>query len=73
MATGENFFNPTTIYVSTRAKLNAGQTRGITDELLRIIGCTHNSQNVQFRFVDEDDLTQAHASVDEKLRVSVNG
>jgi len=72
MATGENFLSQTTIYVSTRAKLDAGQTRGITDELLRIIGCANTNQSVQFRFIDEDDLTQAHASVDEQLRVSVN-
>jgi hypothetical protein len=73
MITAGNFLNETTIYVSTRAKLNVEQTRGITDELLRIIGYTTNSRGVTFRFIDEDDLTQAHASVDNNLKISVNG
>ena len=72
MTTAGNFLNETIIYVSTRAKLNVEQTRGITDELLRIIGCTTGNPGVTFRFIDEDNLTQAHASVDNNLKVSVN-
>jgi len=73
MTTGGSFLNDTIIYVSTQARLSAGQTQGITDELLRIIGCADNRQHVKFRFIEEDGLTQAHASVDKELRVSVNG
>jgi hypothetical protein len=73
METGGNYLNQTTIYVSTQAKLNASQTQGIADELLRIIGYSDHSHGVQFRFIEEDGLTQAHASVDKELRVSVNG
>ncbi|MDP9076557.1 MAG: hypothetical protein M3O71_03965 [Bacteroidota bacterium] len=69
---GVNFINQTTIYVSTRSPLSDEQTRGITNELLRIIGTTNHTHDVTFRFIDEDNLTQAHASVDDKLRVSVN-
>ena len=72
MTTAENFSSQTTIYVSTRAKLNAEQTNGITNELLRIIGNPNSSRGVTFRFIEEDNLTQAHASVDSQLRVSVN-
>jgi hypothetical protein len=73
MTTAGNFVNDTIIYVSTQARLSAGQTQGITDELLRIIGYSDHNHGVQFRFIDEDGLTQAHASVDKELRVSVNG
>ncbi|MEO6977283.1 MAG: hypothetical protein ABI113_02860, partial [Mucilaginibacter sp.] len=68
MTTAGNFVNDTVIYVSTQARLSAGQTQGITDELLRIIGYSDHSHGVQFRFIDEDGLTQAHASVDKELR-----
>ena len=72
MATEGNFSNETTIYVSTQSKLNFEQTQSITDELLRIIGYTNYHPEFRFRFIAGGDLVQAHASVDNELKVSVN-
>ena len=71
MTTEGNFSAETTIYVSTSSKLNAEQTQSITDELLRIIGCGDCSPGCKFRFIDEGELVEAHASVDSELKVSV--
>ncbi len=72
MTTKGNFSNETTIYVSTKAKLNVEQTQSITDELLGIMGYTDSYRGVRIRFIDEDGLTQANASVDHNLKVSIN-
>ncbi len=71
MASEANFQRETTIYVSTRSKLNVEQTQTITNELLRIIGHPNSYAGFKFEFVDEGDLIQAHASVDSELRISV--
>ena len=71
MTTNGNFVNETTIYVSTKTKLNTEQTQNITTELLRIMGA-HNTRGLKFQFIADDGLTQAHASVDDRLKVSVN-
>jgi hypothetical protein len=73
MATEGNFSNETTIYVSTQSKLNFEQTQSITDELLRIIGYSNCQPGLRFQFIIADgDQVQAHASVDNELKVSVN-
>jgi hypothetical protein len=61
----------TTIYVSTSLKLNSEQTQSVTDELLHIMGCHNRYQEFNFQFIDEGDLIEANASVDNELRVSV--
>ena len=61
----------TSIYVSTSSKLNFEQTQSITNELLRIIGFPHDT-GLKFHFIDEGDLIEANASVDNELRVSIN-
>jgi hypothetical protein len=71
MATKERSSNETIIYVSTQSKLNLEQTQSITDELLRIIGYTNSHPEFRFRFIAGDNLIQAHASVDNELRVSI--
>ncbi len=72
MTTKGNFSNETTIYVSTQSKLNEEQTQSITNELLGIMGCKNSSRGFKFEFIEQDGLTQAHASVDSRMRVSVN-
>jgi hypothetical protein len=62
----------TTIYVSTKSKLDEEQTQSITDELLRIIGYTNYHPELKFQFIEEGSLIQAHASVDNNLNLSVN-
>jgi hypothetical protein len=71
MATEVKNSRETTIYVSTSSKLNFEQTQSITNELLRIIGFP-NDTGFKFHFIDEGDLIQANASVDNELRVSIN-
>lgn len=71
MASAGNYSREVTIYVSTRSKLNIEQTQTITNELLRIIGHPNSYAGYKFEFIDEGDLIQAHASVDNQLRVSV--
>ena len=71
MASEGNFLKETIIYVSTQSKLNFEQTQSITNELLHIIGYTNPYPEVRFRFIDEGDLIQAHASVDNQLKISV--
>ena len=71
MATEGNFSTETTIYVSTSSRLNAEQTQSITQELLQIMGCTNGCPGCKFRFINEGELVEAHAYVDNKLKVSV--
>ena len=71
MASEGNYSREVTIYVSTQSKLNVEQTQTITNELLRIIGHPNSYAGYKFEFIDEGDLIQAHASVDNELRVSV--
>ena len=59
MASEANFQRETTIYVSTRSKLNVEQTQTITNELLRIIGHPNNYAGFKFEFIDESNLIQA--------------
>jgi hypothetical protein len=72
MATEGKVSRETTIYVSTSSKLNFEQTQSITNELLQIIGYPNSNAGVKFRFIDEGDLIQAHASVNNELKISVN-
>lgn len=72
MTTEGNFTKPTTIYVSTRSKLNIEQTQSIANELLSIMGYTNENRGVNFRFTANDGLTQAHASADDRLLLSIN-
>jgi hypothetical protein len=72
MATEGTFSRETTIYVSTASKLNFEQSQSVTDELLRIIGHPNDYAGFKFQFIEEGDITQAHACVDSKLRVSIN-
>lgn len=65
------FLRETTIYVSTSLKLNLEQTKSVTDELLRIIGYPNYNPGFKFEFIDKNALTQANASVDDKLKVSL--
>ena len=71
MTTKGNFSADTIIYVSTQLRLNCEQTQSIADELSRIMGRENSCRGISFRFIDEDNLTQAHASVDNALRISV--
>ncbi|HEY8783936.1 MAG TPA: hypothetical protein VIM16_20070 [Mucilaginibacter sp.] len=71
MSNEGKFLKETTIYVSTLSKLNLEQTQSVTDQLLRIIGYANCYSAFNFRFIDENDLIQAHASVDSELRVSI--
>ena len=70
MATEGNFSMETTIYVSTASKLNFEQTQSITNELLRIMGYPDFYKGLKFRFVDGGEV-EAHASVDNELKISV--
>jgi hypothetical protein len=72
MTTEGNFTNPTTIYVSTKFELNVQQTQSIANELLNIIGYTNRHRGVNFRFIADDGLVQAHATVSDQLLLSVN-
>ena len=72
MATEVKNARETTIYVSTSTKLNFEQTQSITDELLRIIGFPNDKAALKFHFIDEDNLIQANASVDNELKLSIN-
>jgi hypothetical protein len=71
MAIEVNFLRETTIYVSTRSKLNVEQTQTIANELLRIMGHSNNYAGFKFKFIDEGNLIQAHASVDNELKISI--
>jgi len=73
MATEVKNSRETTIYVSTSSKLNFEQTQSITNELLRIIGFPNDNGGLKFRFIDQGDLIEANASVDNDLKLSING
>ncbi len=70
MNTAKNFSTETTIYVSTASKLSFEQTQSITNELLRIMGYPDFYKGFKFRFVDGDEV-EAHACVDNQLKISV--
>ena len=72
METEGKLSKETTIYVSTQSKLNFEQTESITNELLRIIGYPNYNQGLKFHFIDEGDLIEANASVDNNFHVSIN-
>jgi hypothetical protein len=72
MATEDKLARETTIYVSTSSTLNFEQTENITSELLRIIGYPNNYSEFKFHFIEEGILIQAHASVDNEMRLLIN-
>ena len=71
MTTEGIFSRETTIYVSTKAKLNSEQTQSVTDELLHLMGYQNRYPGFNFQFIEEGDLVEANASVDNELRVSI--
>jgi len=71
MTTEGNFSNETNIYVSTSTKLNFEQTQSVTSELLHILGYPNGYTGFKFHFIDDGDLVQANASVDNELHVSI--
>lgn len=71
MATDGSFATETNIYVSTASKLNFEQTQSVTNELLHILGYPNSYTGFKFHFIDGGDLIQANASVDHKLKVSI--
>jgi len=71
MTTEGIFSRETTIYVSTSSKLNAQQTKSVSNELLHLMGCPNCNSGFNFEFIDAGDLIQANASVDKELKVSV--
>ncbi len=70
MAIEENFSMETIIYVSTASKLTFEQTQSITNALLHIMGYPGFYKGLKFRFIDGGE-TEAHASVDNELKISV--
>jgi hypothetical protein len=71
MTTEDNFSMETTIYVSTASKLNFEQTQSITNELLHIMGYPDFQKGFKFRFIDGVEMVEAHAFVDNNLKISV--
>jgi hypothetical protein len=71
MATEENFSMETTIYVSTASKLDVEQTQSVTNELLHIMGYPDFYKGFKFRFIDGGEMEEAHAFVDNNLKISV--
>ena len=71
MTTEGVFSSETDIYISTKAKLNAEQTQSVTEELLHLMGYQSSNLGFNFHFIEESDLIEANASVDNELKVSV--
>jgi hypothetical protein len=71
MTTEGIYSRETDIYVSTKAKLNSEQTQSVTEELLHLMGYQSSNLGFNFHFIEDGDLIEANASVDNELKVSV--
>ena len=71
MTTIACFSRETDIYVSTSLKLNVEQTQSVTCDLLKLLGYPSTYHGFKFHFIDEGDLVQANASVDDDLKVVI--